>query len=87
MNNYLTKNYFQVVGYTKKVEKYWLYSQKTVDLLREYLERFPELQNLVNTESANDTFRLEEMFPDKQTRYAFQNVLVYQNFVCIFLNK
>ncbi|XP_050547911.1 5'-3' exoribonuclease 1-like, partial [Daktulosphaira vitifoliae] len=58
----------EVIGYTKKVEKYWLYSQKTIDLLREYLERFPELQNLVNTESTNDTFRIEEMFPDKQTR-------------------
>lgn len=47
-----------------------MYSQKTIDLLSEYIRRFPELINvLLNTESAKDTFKSEDMFPDPSTRF------------------
>lgn len=47
-----------------------MYSQKTIDLLGEYIQRFPELMNvLLRTDSNKDTFKVEEMFPDPSTRY------------------
>jgi hypothetical protein len=47
-----------------------MYSQKTIDLLDEYIQRFPEIINvLLKTENTQDTFKLEEMFPDPKTRY------------------
>lgn len=47
-----------------------MYSQKTVDLLGEYIQKFPEIVNvLLRTESSKDTFKSEEMFPDPKTRY------------------
>lgn len=46
-----------------------MYSQKTIDLLGKYIQKFPELINiLLRTESAKDTFKSEEMFPDPSTR-------------------
>lgn len=47
-----------------------MYSQKTIDLLGEYIQRFPEVINiLLGKESAKDTFKSEDMFPDSSTRY------------------
>jgi len=47
-----------------------MYSQKTIDLLGEYIQRFPELINLLlRIDNVKDTFKLEEMFPDPITRY------------------
>lgn len=49
-----------------------MYSQKTIDLLGEYIQKFPELVNvLLSTENAKDTFKSEDMFPDSSTRYFF----------------
>lgn len=46
-----------------------MYSQKTIDLLGEYIEKFPEVINvLLSTDSAKDTFKSEDMFPDPNTR-------------------
>ncbi|XP_025419892.1 5'-3' exoribonuclease 1 isoform X2 [Sipha flava] len=69
MNLKSNKRNEEVVGYTKKFENTWMYSQKTIDLLDEYIQRFPEIINvLLKTESTQDTFKLEEMFPDPKTR-------------------
>lgn len=47
-----------------------MYSQKTIDLLGEYIQKFPEIINvLLKTENTKDTFKSEEMFPDSSTRY------------------
>lgn len=52
-----------------------MYSQKTIDLLGEYIQRFPELINiLLRTEGVKDTFKSEEMFPDSNTRYVFMKI-------------
>lgn len=49
-----------------------MYTQKTINLLGEYIQRFPELINvLLNTESVKDTFKSEDMFPDPSTRFVF----------------
>jgi len=46
-----------------------MYSQKTIDLLGKYIEKFPEVINvLLRTDSAKDTFKSEDMFPDLNTR-------------------
>lgn len=61
-----------MVGFTKKFDNVWMYSQKTINLLGEYIKKFPELISiLLKTESAKDTFKSEEMFPDPITRYLF----------------
>jgi len=65
-----------------------MYSQKTIDLLGEYIQRFPELINvLLKTENAKDTFKSEEMFPDPNTRYVFSQKLNIDNkFTDLILN-
>jgi len=55
-----------------------MYSQKTIDLLGEYIQRFPELINvLLSTESSKDTFSSEDMFPNPNTRFVFFLSLIY----------
>jgi len=55
-----------------------MYSQKTIDLLGEYIQKFPELINvLLNTESSKDTFKSEDMFPDPSTRFVFLLFNIY----------
>lgn len=49
-----------------------MYSQKTIDLLGEYIQRFPELMNVLSTtEGFKDTFKSEDMFPNPSTRFGF----------------
>ncbi|XP_029346579.1 5'-3' exoribonuclease 1 isoform X2 [Acyrthosiphon pisum] len=69
MNLKSNKRNEEVVGYTKKFDNVWMYSQKTIDLLGEYIQRFPELINvLLSTENTKDTFSSEDMFPNPSTR-------------------
>lgn len=68
MNLKSNKRNEEAVGFTKKFDNAWMYSQKTIDLLGEYIQRFPELINVLSTESAKDTFKSEDMFPDPSTR-------------------
>jgi 5'-3' exoribonuclease 1 len=33
----------KVIGYSRKNGQYWEFSQKTIDLIREYKEKYPEV--------------------------------------------
>lgn len=49
-----------------------MYTQKTIDLLGEYIERFPELiEILLKSDNTKDTFKSGDMFPDPKTRYVY----------------
>lgn len=67
---YLCIIFLKSVGFTKKFDNVWMYSQKAIDLLGEYIQRFPELiKVLLRADNTKDTFKSEEMFPDPSTRY------------------
>lgn len=56
-----------------------MYSQKTIDLLDEYIKRFPELiEVLLKTDSVKDTFKSEDMFPDSSTRYGLMLIFYHK---------
>lgn len=52
-----------------------MYTQKTIDLVGEYIEKFPEVIHILSrTDSTKDTFKSEEMFKDPRLRYIFFSV-------------
>ena len=38
----------KVIDYSRKDQRYWEFSDKTVDLLREYKEKYPEIMQILN---------------------------------------
>ena len=38
----------KVIDYSRKDQRYWEFSDKTIDLLREYKEKYPEIMQILN---------------------------------------
>jgi 5'-3' exoribonuclease 1 len=53
----------KVLGYTRKVDTTWEYSQKAVDLLQEYKRLFPEFITALERDSRQELYIAEEMYP------------------------
>ncbi|KAF9781094.1 exonuclease II [Thelephora terrestris] len=52
----------KVIGYSRKVSQHWEFSEKTVDLIKEYKENFPEVVKHLE-KYGNDFLQLSEVFP------------------------
>ncbi|KAK5859722.1 hypothetical protein PBY51_021255 [Eleginops maclovinus] len=63
LNLKFNKKNEEVPGYTKRTEKEWLYSAAVEELLAEYLDRFPEVFNLVSRNSHDDVFYEDDIWP------------------------
>jgi 5'-3' exoribonuclease 1 len=48
-------------GYTKKIDNTWFYTKKAVALVREYIEKFPEVFIYLSTSNADDIIA-DELF-------------------------
>ncbi|XP_064642506.1 5'-3' exoribonuclease 1-like isoform X2 [Lineus longissimus] len=58
----------EVPSYTKLVGDGWLYSNKTVDVLAEYIEKFPGLFDLIGSGSnSNDMYYESDIFGDSDS--------------------
>lgn len=63
----------EVCGYTKKgKESSWLYSEKVVEVIGEYMTNFPDLFNYLakNENSSRDMFQVESVFDDREVGVA-----------------
>lgn len=50
-------------GYTKKVDNNWLYSEKTVKVVRKYMESYPKLFEYLSRNEGTDVIK-EDVFPE-----------------------
>lgn len=77
LNLKFTKKCEEVPGYTRLTPDGWLYSQKASDTVLEYLEKFPELWDIVANmdREKNDVIYEEDIF--KNLRETMENVVEY----------
>lgn len=60
-----TKQGEELIGYTRRENNIWYYSEKTIALLDEYMAKFPELfEKLQTMKSDGDMFLNKDVFPD-----------------------
>lgn len=52
----------EVPGWSKKADSGWLYSMKTVELLRRYIQEFPEFFDFISQQSGSDDFTEAQVF-------------------------
>uniref|UniRef100_A0A0A9XX62 5'-3' exoribonuclease 1 n=1 Tax=Lygus hesperus TaxID=30085 RepID=A0A0A9XX62_LYGHE len=65
LNLKFNKSNQEVVGYTKKTgDKQWLYTDRCVNLINNYMTKFPKLFDQLSVSSANDVFFKADIFPD-----------------------
>lgn len=55
----------EVPGYSKKRDDTWLFSQKTLKLIEEYYEKFPEIFISLSQCADQDCFACEDLFTDE----------------------
>lgn len=64
-----------------------MYTQKTIDLVGEYISLFPELIHVLSrTDSIKDTFKSEDMFVDPKLRYILLFQSISTNIINIICN-
>lgn len=70
---YSSTNLFalQLFGYTHKKDNFWYYSQKAVQLLQLYVEKFPDLFVNINKNLTSSTFTVSELFPQGYFQFSF----------------
>ncbi|CAH1395383.1 unnamed protein product [Nezara viridula] len=60
-----TKQGEELIGYTRREGNIWYYSEKTIALLDEYMAKFPELfEKLQTMKNEGDMFLSKDVFPD-----------------------
>lgn len=71
-------------GFTKKVNNNWLYSEKTVNLIREYMEFCPKIFEYLNYHQKADNIILEDLFPNE--RWAINNKIQLKELFNMYLS-
>ncbi|XP_044577629.1 5'-3' exoribonuclease 1 isoform X2 [Cotesia glomerata] len=62
LNLKFNKKNEELPGYTKKVEGQWLYSSKSIGLIRSYMEKYPLLFEYLAGNASNDMYNEDEVF-------------------------
>ena len=55
----------KVLGYAQRNDRGWEYSQKAIDLLKEYITAFPEIAATLDRQNGKDVTRASEFFPEQ----------------------
>lgn len=61
----LNKRNKETPGYTKKINNTWMYTDRAVELVTEYAEKFPELFAYLNQDERFDEIGVESIFKDQ----------------------
>lgn len=64
LNLKFSKKNEELPGYTRKVNGQWLYSSKSVGLIRSYMEKFPVLFERLARNIVNDMYTEDELFSE-----------------------
>lgn len=62
LNLKFSKKNQETPGYTKKFDTTWCYSMKAVDLVREYITKFPEILKCLSNNNFNDELLADNIF-------------------------
>lgn len=54
----------EVQGYTKKVGNNWLFSRRCMELIDQYLSKFPMITHLLGNQNGRDVYFESDLFPD-----------------------
>ncbi|KAK0177026.1 hypothetical protein PV328_001116 [Microctonus aethiopoides] len=65
LNLKFNKKNEELPGYTKKVNGQWLYSSKSIGLIRNYMEKFPLLFEYLAQNISNDMYNEDDLFPER----------------------
>ncbi|KAK0166620.1 hypothetical protein PV327_004112 [Microctonus hyperodae] len=65
LNLKFNKKNEELPGYTKKVNGQWLYSSKSIGLIRNYMEKFPLLFEYLAQNISNDIYNEDGLFPER----------------------
>ncbi|XP_053379748.1 5'-3' exoribonuclease 1-like isoform X2 [Mercenaria mercenaria] len=78
LNLKFTKRGEEVPGYTKNTEGQWTYSEKTLDVLKQYMAKFPEMFEIISKSNKqhNDMFYESDVIP-KTCDYTLKTVEEY----------
>lgn len=55
----------KVLGYAQRNERGWEYSQKAIDLIKEYITAFPEITKTLDAQRGKDVTKAAEFFPQQ----------------------
>jgi 5'-3' exoribonuclease 1 len=58
----------KVLGYSRKNQSGWEYSQKAIDLILQYKQKFPEFINKICERPSGDIYRDEDFYPKETAR-------------------
>ncbi|KAL2315302.1 Protein kinase domain-containing protein [Schizosaccharomyces pombe] len=58
----------KVLGFSRKSTKGWEFSNKTVALVKEYINTFPQLFNILTTHATKDNLTVKDCFPKDDTQ-------------------
>lgn len=62
LNLKFNKKNEEVPGFTRKENNMWLYSRKSVELLKEYVEKFPEVFEHISRQTSDDVYDDKDIF-------------------------
>ena len=58
---------FQKIGYARRAASGWTYSPATIDILRQYMEKFPDVfKALGSTGNYNRPYLFSDLWPEKK---------------------
>ncbi|XP_034254731.1 5'-3' exoribonuclease 1 [Thrips palmi] len=67
LNLKFNKKNEEVPGYTKKDNNMWLYSRKAIALIREYVEKFPEVFEHLCRKTSDDVYDDKDIYPGEDS--------------------
>lgn len=67
----------KVLGYSRKSESGWEYTQKAIDLMLEYRKRFPEFINYICGHPSGNIYKEDEIFPKETVREKMKEIVTW----------
>lgn len=64
----------KVIGYSRKRNNGWEFSQKTIDLLRNYLQRFPEFFQALQQNPQGDIYQDTDFYPGEVVKEKMEEI-------------
>ncbi|XP_076358060.1 5'-3' exoribonuclease pacman isoform X2 [Tachypleus tridentatus] len=68
LNLKFNKRNEEIPGYSKKINNIWLYSDKAVEVMKEYIEKFPILFERIVSCIQQDIIHVSDLFPEENGR-------------------
>ncbi|XP_022244143.1 5'-3' exoribonuclease 1-like, partial [Limulus polyphemus] len=68
LNLKFNKKNEEIPGYSRKIDNIWFYSEKAVEVMKEYIEKFPILFERIVSYIQQDVIHVDDLFPEENGR-------------------